>query len=72
MNEKWIKGTFAEMRKRVQRLDISEERMRKDIYKDNPQYENPDFGIERIIQRIYHPLIFRFERREKTWNIITA
>ena len=36
MNEKWIKGTFAEMRKKVQRLGISEERMRKDIYKDNP------------------------------------
>lgn len=55
MNEKWIKGTFAEMRKRVQRLGISEERMRKDIYKDYPQYKIPDFGIERIIQRIYHP-----------------
>lgn len=71
MNEKWIKGTFAEMRKRVQRLGISEERMRKDIYKDYPQYKIPDFGRTNNTTHL-SPLIFRFRRRERTWDIITA
>ena len=36
-------------------MAISEDKMREDIYRDNPSYTNLNENIERIVQRIYHP-----------------
>lgn len=52
---KYVRITFKQIRERVKSMAISEGKMRKDIYHDNPSYTNPNEDIERIVQRIYHP-----------------
>ena len=51
----YIRTTFQQIREKVKSMGISEETMRNDCYRNNPQYDNPDKGIEKTIQRIYHP-----------------
>lgn len=51
----YIRITFKQIRERVKSMAISEDKMREDIYRDNPSYTNPNEDIERIVQRIYHP-----------------
>ena len=50
-----VRITFKQIRGRVKSMKISEDKMREDIYCDNPSYTKPDEEIERIVQRIYHP-----------------
>ncbi len=51
----YVRISFSQIRERANRLGVSEDKMREDCYKNNPQYSNPDEGVEKIIQRIYHP-----------------
>lgn len=51
----YVRITFKQIRERAKSLGVSEDKMREDCYKNNPQYSKSDEGIEKIIQRIYHP-----------------
>lgn len=60
----YVRITFKQIRERVKSLGVSEDKMREDCYRNNPQYSKPDEGIEKIIQRIYHPISSDLEEEE--------
>lgn len=50
---KIYKNAFAEIRRRVKLMKISEKDMLEQACKDNPQYTRSE--MEELIRRIYHP-----------------
>ena len=64
MMSKYTRTTLQQVRERVKSMRISEDKMREDCYKNNPQYSKPDEGIEKIIQRIYRPISSDLEEEE--------
>lgn len=60
----YVRITLKQIREQVKENHISEEELRIYCYKNNPQYPKPDDGIEKIIQRIYHPTSSDLEEEE--------
>lgn len=51
--ERYVQSSWAEVRERARRKNISEEDMLKQLCKDNPQSTRSK--MEEFVQRIYHP-----------------
>lgn len=51
--ERYVKSSWAEVRERARRKNISEEDMLKQLCKDNPQSTRSK--MKEFVQRIYHP-----------------
>ncbi len=51
--ERYVKSSWAEVRERARRKNISEEDMLEQLCKDNPQSTRSK--MKEFVQRIYHP-----------------
>lgn len=59
----YVRITFKQIRERAKSLGVSEDKMREDCYRNNPQYSNPDDEVEKNHSKNISSNLLRFRGR---------